>query len=99
LDGRAAQRCPNPSLCLHHPTTPAPLTGPRLVVLIRTWWRVEAREAAHRPKAVSFGRAWSDGKAQSTPMAVMPARAVVAVATRSRAATARLSAMRRRRAM
>jgi hypothetical protein len=38
---------------------------------------VEAWGAAHRPKAVSFGRAWRVGRAQSAAVAVRPARAVV----------------------
>ena len=63
------------------------------MVLIRTWWRVEDWEAAHRPKAASFGQAWRVGRAQSAAVAVMPANAVVAVATRSRVATARVSSI------
>ena len=80
---------------LHTPTTtpappdPAPVGGPDQDVGVGS----RPGEVAHRPKGgVPFGRAWSVGRAQSTAVAVMPARAVVAVATRSRAATARVKA-------
>ena len=69
---------------LHTDHNASPLTGPRLAVLSRTWCRVEAWEAAHRPKdGPRFGWAWSVGRAQSAAVAVRLARTVVAVATRA----------------